>query len=170
MICFAAHTGARRSELLRVEIHDLDFESGTVLIREKKGAKGTRTTRRVPLSDLLQNTLRDWLAIHPGGPMLFVQQQIVPHSRTVRSSTTPVTPDEAQNAIRQFLNRGKWKVIRGWHIFRPSFCSNCAAQSVDQRLINAWVGHQTEEMVKRYRHLNPHQERAALAAVFGNAE
>jgi hypothetical protein len=38
---------------------------------------------------------------------------------------------------------------------------------VDQRLINAWVGHQTEEMVRRYRHLIPDQQQAAIRSVFG---
>jgi hypothetical protein len=33
--------------------------------------------------------------------------------------------------------------------------------------IDAWMGHQTEEMRKRYRHLFPDQQQAALASVFG---
>jgi integrase len=40
MCCFAAHTGARRSEMLRARISDVDLGSGTVLIRERKRAKG----------------------------------------------------------------------------------------------------------------------------------
>jgi hypothetical protein len=38
---------------------------------------------------------------------------------------------------------------------------------VDQRLIDAWVGHTTEEMRRRYRHLLPNQERQAIQTVFG---
>ena len=41
---------------------------------------------------------------------------------------------------------------------------------VDQRLINEWMGHQTEEMRKRYRHLFPDQQREALESVFGTTE
>jgi site-specific recombinase XerD len=51
MFCFAAHTGARRSEMLRARINDVDLEGRTVLLHEKKRAKGKRTMRRVPLSD-----------------------------------------------------------------------------------------------------------------------
>ena len=40
MFCFAAHTGARRSEILRSRIADFDFQAGSVLIREKKRVKG----------------------------------------------------------------------------------------------------------------------------------
>jgi hypothetical protein len=55
-----------------------------------------------------------------------------------------------------------------WHVFRHSFCSNCAARGVDQRIINAWVGHQTEEMVRRYRHPIPNQQQEAIRLVFGD--
>jgi hypothetical protein len=57
--------------------------------------------------------------------------------------------------------------LRGWHALRHSFCSNCAAAGVDQRLIDAWVGHTTEGMRRRYRHLLPNQERQAIQTVFG---
>src|SRR5205085_11832995 len=36
-------------------------------------------------------------------------------------------------------------VLKGWR----------ASRGVDQRLIDGWVGHQTEEQRKRYRHLLP---------------
>ena len=36
MFCFAAHTGARRSELLRARLVDLDLDAGSVRIQEKK--------------------------------------------------------------------------------------------------------------------------------------
>jgi hypothetical protein len=43
----------------------------------------------------------------------------------------------------------------------------CASQGTDQRLIDEWVGHQTEEQRKRYRHLLPSTQRAAIQLVFG---
>lgn len=65
------------------------------------------------------------------------------------------------------LKKSKWHVVPGWHCFRHSFISNCAARGVDQRMIDAWVGHQTEAMRRRYRHLVPAVSQAALASVFG---
>jgi integrase len=35
MVCLAAHTGARRSELLRLRVDDVDLNVGTVLLHEK---------------------------------------------------------------------------------------------------------------------------------------
>ncbi len=71
LFVFAAQTGARRSEMIRAQVADVDFEGGTVLIREKKRARGQRTTRRVPLSSHLAEVLREWLEIHPGGQTLY---------------------------------------------------------------------------------------------------
>jgi integrase len=168
MFVFAAHTGARRSELLRVRIADLDFDGQTVLLREKKRSKEKRTFRRVPLSPFLAAVLREWLKIHPGGQHLFCQAGDVAHSKKERLAATPVTRDEAHDYFKRTLAESRWKLVRGWHIFRHSFCSNCAAAGIDQRLIDAWVGHTTEEMRRRYRHLLPNQERQAIQTVFGS--
>lgn len=83
MFCFAAHTGARRSEMLRSRRSDVDFVGETVLIREKKRAKEKRTTRRVPLSPFLAAVLRDWLLAPPTIPG--------PSPSTRGSSQKPVT-------------------------------------------------------------------------------
>jgi integrase len=166
MSCLAAHAGARRSELLRARVDDVDFGSQTLLLHEKKRARGKRTTRRVPLSSLVQGVLHDWLEIHPGGQYLFCQTDLV-RSKTHRKEPIAVTRDEAHDHFRRALAGSTWAVLRGWHVLRHSFASNCAAAGVDQRLINEWMGHQTEEMVRRYRHLFPEQQREAIDRVFG---
>jgi integrase len=166
MVCLAAHVGARRSELLRIRVDDVDFVSGTVLLQEKKRARGRRTSRRVPLSAFAQTVLRDWLAVHPGGQNLFCQAAVV-RSKSHREEPVAVTRDEAHDHFRRVLEDSKWCVLRGWHVLRHSFASNCAAAGIDQRVVNEWMGHQTEEMVRRYRHLFPEQQRQAIEAVFG---
>jgi integrase len=90
MLVFVAHTGARRSEMLRSRIDDFNLTEGTVVLREKKKDKSKELT------------------------------------------------------------------------FRHSFASNLAAKGVDQRVIDGWMGHQTEEMRRRYRHLFPDQRRKAI--------
>src|SRR5213083_1170681 len=57
MCVMAAHTGARRSEMLRAERQDVDFEAGIITIREKKRVRGKVTTRRVPISSRLKEAL-----------------------------------------------------------------------------------------------------------------
>lgn len=165
MFCFAAHTGARRSEILRSRIADFDFSSGSVLIREKKRVKGRRTTRRVPLSSFLATVMREWFAAHPGG-LYSICPAPVSTGEETPPDTGPVTVDESNHHFHATLTGSRFEVISGWHVLRHSFASNCAARGVDQRLINAWLGHQTLEMQQRYQHLIPNVARNALDSVF----
>ena len=167
MFVLAAHTGARRSEILRSRTEDIDLQAAIVTIREKKRVHGKATVRMVPISPLLRTVLAEWLAEHPGGQSTFCSNLHVLRSRKRRDRHEPLTRDEAHDHFRRTLAGTKWKVLRGWHVFRHSFCSNCAAHGVDQRIINSWVGHQTEEMVRRYRHLIPNQQQEAIQRVFG---
>lgn len=154
MVLIAAHTGARRSEICRIESRDFDFESGTLLIRERKRSRTQRTTRKVPLSARLHSVMESW---------------IQGHARQFAFSTEPteLAPRFATEALSNCLDDSKWSVIKGWHVFRHSFISNCAAKGIDQRIIDSWSGHQTEEMRKRYTHLFPDSQRAAMNTVFG---
>ena len=47
MLAFAAHTGARRSEIMRSEIDDIDLRQKTITIRERKRVRGMKSTRIV---------------------------------------------------------------------------------------------------------------------------
>jgi integrase len=193
ILATAAHTGARKSELLRMQVSDVDFAAGEVVIREKKRAHDRHTTRRVPLSTTLTKVLKAWLKIHPGGPYLFAQAVEVARSKK-RSFTTghrwndrptqltarnagivertrpgilALTEDEAADHLKRTLAGSGWKEVRGYHIFRHGFISACASKGVDQRLIDEWVGHQSDEQRRRYRHLYPSVQAKALKGVFG---
>jgi integrase len=193
LLATAAHTGARKGELLRMRIGDVDFAAGYIVIRERKRVHNRRTTRRVPLSTALATLLSEWLKVHPGGPFLFAQAEVVERSKK-RSRTTghrakdrpgstkermarvrrrerpgimPLTEDESHDHLKRTLARSEWEVIRGFHCLRHSFISACASHGIDQRLIDEWVGHQTDEQRRRYRHLYPSVQTAALRSVFG---
>jgi integrase len=163
MVATAIYTGARRSELCRLRIIDIDFDRQSVHLSEAKRKKGVRSYRRVPLAPKLAVILSDWIGRHPGGTSLFAD----PNGRRSRSEAIPVVPAKASNALDRSLESGKWRVVRGWHTFRHSFVSNAAARGVDQRLIQAWAGHMSEEMSARYRHLFPEHEARVMQAVFG---
>jgi integrase len=193
LFCTAAHTGARRSELLRIEVTDVNFEADLILIREKKRSRKQRTTRHVSLTPFLKEVLKDWLTIHPGGKFLFCQAGVVARSRK-RSRTTghkgektratalkerlatvtkreprgclAITANEAHDHFRRTLQASKWGVLKGFHVLRHSFISCLAAAGVDQRIIDEFVGHQTDEQRKRYRHLLPDLKQKAITTAF----
>jgi integrase len=158
MLVFAAHTGARRSEIRRSLVNDFDFAARTVLIREKKKDHAkVETYRTVPLSPLLEGVMRGWFGKQGGGPHAIC----TPAGRAI-------TDDYATKIIAAATRGSKWSVVPGWHCLRHSFISNCAARRVDQRLIDHWVGHTTEAMRRRYSHLQPAVSQAALLSVFGS--
>jgi integrase len=193
LVCLVAHTGARRSEGLRMQVSDVDFDGMTVLVREKKRNRKQRTTRRVPMTPFLATVLREWLKRHPGGPALFCHASQVFRSKK-RSRTTGhrsigdrpstlkgrmetvrkrgqaavgiLTRNEAHDHFKRTLAGSKWDVLKGFHVLRHSFISACASKGVDQRLIDGWTGHSTEEQRKRYRHLYPSTQQEAIKGVF----
>ncbi|WP_020469591.1 tyrosine-type recombinase/integrase [Zavarzinella formosa] len=190
---FAAYTGARRSEIMRAQIGNVDFEGQAVVIHEKKRSRDKRTHRRVPMTPQLDAALREWLEIHPGGPHLFCHGAVVPRSKK-RSRTTghqsegkrpsglkgrmatvrnrgsvapaPLSPREVYDQLRAAVKGTKWEALRGMHFLRHSFCSHLAMKGVDQRMIDEFVGHQSEEQKKRYRHLSPNSKADVMKSAF----
>ena len=167
MCVMAAHTGARRSEIVRAQANDFDFEGELVTIREKKRSRSKRTTRTVPLSPLLRPVMAGWLECCPGSRYAFCQNIAAGGSGDGSRQWQPITIDQATDRLKRTLHGTKWEKMRGWHVFRHSFISNCASRGVDQRMIDAWSGHQTDEMRRRYTHLFPDAQHEALRLVFG---
>ncbi|MCY2986759.1 MAG: tyrosine-type recombinase/integrase [Planctomycetota bacterium] len=169
-IGFAAFTGARRSEIVRSQIEDWDFERGIVRIREKKGShkKGT-TFREVSIHPNLEAIMTEWLKVHPGGQFMIVAPANMANSRNKHPLPSPLTPDQAHDHFHRTLNGSKWKSLKGWHVLRHSFCSICARNGVPDSTIDAWMGHKGDEAIKkRYRHLFPADTRQFMRSLFSD--
>ncbi len=167
MCVMAAHTGARRSEMIRAERQDVDFEAGIITIREKKRVRGKVTTRRVPISSRLKEALEAFPLVNGhlfGEPSLQAVQKAF--MRVVGKHMSGAKNAEAK-ARKEAKRRTKWSVLKGYHVLRHSFISALANKGVDQRIIDELVGHQTEAMRRRYRHLYPQTVADAVKQVFG---
>ena len=153
MICLCALTGARRSELCRSRIDDLDFDNRTVHLRERKRVQSKReTTRIIDMHARLRDVLRAWVDAHPGGQHTLAQ-----------GDGSPVSVSLATEHFRRTLaGSERWRVIPGFHTLRHCFASVLACRGVDQRIIDAFMGHQTPEMRARYQHLFPTALRRAI--------
>jgi len=190
MLALAA-VGLRRSEILRSEVNDLDLERGIVLVREKKRVRSASLSfRRVDLplqpAPFVQ-IIQDWLSQHPGGKYTicttpgqplnvysargYMQRTLrteprepKPRKAQPRRLTTKGRPDKRQQIRRP--PHPKWSKIRGFHTFRHSFASICAMKGIHPSIIDGWLGHQTEQMRRRYRHLFPEETHAARVTLF----
>lgn len=151
MFVFVADTGVRRSEMLRSHVEDFNLAEKTVVVREKKRDRSkTLTYRHIDLTPRLVGVMTDWFDQHPGGPHTFC---------TCRDRQ--LTRQEATRALRRVLAGSRWEKTRGFHVFRHSFASNHAADGMPQEVIDQYMGHQTEAMRRRYRHLVPNQREQA---------
>jgi integrase len=144
-------------------------------------------------TDDLSRFLKDVLTEHPGGQSLFCLAGEITRSKKLSRSTghldgktrtttlegrledvrqrdqtgiLPLTKDQAADHFARTLRKSEWAEVPGWHTLRHSFASICASRGINQRLINTWMGHQTEEQQNRYQHLFPKQQREAIDAAF----
>ena len=148
----AAYTGPDGVRYFRVKPEDVDIEGQVVTIKEKKRQRGTRTTRRVPIAKKLAAALRP------------LPSEIA--ITYLGDGQEPLSIDQAHRIFKRITRSSKWANIRGWHTLRHSLCSIAASSGTDQRLIDSWLSHSTEQQRKRYRHLFPQTQQTAMSKLF----
>jgi integrase len=155
MLVVAACTGARRGEIARLKWTDVDFGSRVLYLMSRKGSREDQSTSRdVHMNDLLLKTLNAQKMKTRNATYVFPSTQ---------GKEYPV--NEMTERINVLTAGTEFEQGVGWHCFRHSVASILAAEGKDRREINATLGHVTEDMEKRYRHLMPKQREAAVAAL-----
>jgi integrase len=155
-----AYTGMRRGEVLRLRWSDVEMDQDSIIARSRKQSRQkSETARRIDLHPELKALLLDWRGTRPRGQFVICE----------READGPITEKTATRYFCQPLRSTPWCLSSkkrwfkvGFHTYRHSFASNLAARGVDQRIIDEWMGHQTESMRKRYRHLFPKERRSAM--------
>lgn len=158
-----AYTGMRRGEILRLRWTDVDLEKAFLIARSRKQSRTKREVQRqIELHPDLQKELLTWRKRHPKGQLVFCNA----------ATLEPLPKGHANQRFWQPLRGTTWCLDRaknwykiGFHSYRHSFASNLAAAGVDQRITDAFMGHQTEEMRRRYQHLYPKNRQSAILAL-----
>lgn len=138
MVVMTAYgTGLRISEILALEIRDVDGKAGLIHVRHGKGNR----PRLVPLPHRLLQALREyWRLEKPRGPLLFPGQapdkQLCPD--TVRRA---VHCTAAELGIHQRVTM---------HAFRHSFATHLLEGGEDLRTIQVLLGHRSIRNTTRY--------------------
>lgn len=148
LMVLVAHTGCRRSEAEASEVDDFDFANRVVRIRERKKKQGRVTYRYVPMSPLVQSVFAAYLPTVEG------------------QSTFGISVKVMWLRFQDITSDSKWSVLKGFHVFRHSVASNMARAGVADRMIDAVLGHLTEEMRKRYQHLHPQDKQNLMGQLF----
>jgi len=155
ILVLLAHTGVRRGEIVKLEWADVDFERRTLYVASQKQSRRQIIKRSIEMTDALFDTLTELRLKTGGGRHVFAA-----------ADGKRLTVGTLRETFRRLVKGTKFEGV-GFHVFRHSLASNLAAAGVDQRIIDSILGHQTEEMRQRYRHLFPNQQRQALQKLVG---
>ena len=138
------HTGMRFSEIARLTFGDLDFERGTVWVRQTKNGR----SRHVPMSETIKDV---FLGINGGG-----NDDLVFPGRNgkVRVSMSD-TFERVVNSLG--LNAGitdhRQRLV--FHSLRHTCASWLAESGTDLFVVKELLGHRSISMTERYSHLGP---------------
>lgn len=169
--CFAIYTGARRSEIMRSEISDFDFKNKRVQIRQKKKDRSRSLSyRQIRIHPKLSNVMNDYFKnSHAGGKFTIasVTDPALSKGKIFAVKPKPLTKDQMRQAFERTLKNSKWEVLKGWHVFRHSFCSNLARRGKPEAVIATCMGHKpNSEVTEQYRHLFPEDMTDAMDDLF----
>jgi len=144
LIAFAADTGGRKSELLKLDWQNVNLERGFVMFTQTK----TGEDRSVRLTDRAQRVLTG-LGAKESGPVFTYRGQAIKDVKT--------TFDKART-------RAELEDFR-FHDLRHTFASRLVQQGVSLYEVMHLTGHKSFQMVQRYAHLAPDFQERAIGAL-----
>ncbi len=135
MISLAYGAGLRVSEVVRLKVRDLQFDEGTIHLKQAKGKKDRLTL----LPEKLINDLRVFTAGKPGSEFVFNSER---GGRLVEKSIQTVFD-------RAIKSAGIAKPAT-FHSLRHSFATHLLENGVDVRYVQALLGHQNIRTTQLY--------------------
>lgn len=141
LILFLLHTGLRLSEVVALELSDVQVSErkGSTLVRRGKGNK----QRSVPLNSEARKALQDWLAVRPQVSDAFIWVAV----------ESPADDGISGRAVQRILHRYALDAgLQGLtpHVLRHSFAKNLANKNVGLEKIAALLGHSSLNTTRIY--------------------
>ncbi|MFH0739148.1 MAG: site-specific integrase, partial [Candidatus Omnitrophota bacterium] len=142
IVIIALHTGMRKSEILNLKWHDIDFKRDIIhLYQTKNGEK-----REAPMNAIVKSTLIK-VKKNPDSPYVFPNEFGKTFSNLRKSFFTALK----KSGITDFR----------FHDLRHTFASQLVMAGVDLNTARELLGHKSLEMTLRYSHLSQdHKKRA----------
>lgn len=144
-----AFTGARLSELVGINLRDLDLPNETVRVMGK-GSK----ERLIPLNEVVVEAVNRWLAVRPmtDSPALFLNKY-----------AKRLSGRSVENIVRKYaLKSGVFKDGISPHKLRHTFATLLHAHEVDLIEIKSLMGHANIASTQIYTHTSNERLRSAV--------
>jgi integrase/recombinase XerD len=139
--------GLRISELLNLQVTDIDNSRMVVVVRQGKGRKD----RLVPLSGRLLDVLRAYWREYRPRPWLFPG----------RDPARPLCLNTVQRACQNIVRRAGLTKHTTVHTLRHCFATHMLEAGVDLRTLQAIMGHNSLATTARYLHVSGQRLRQA---------
>lgn len=140
--------GLRISELVSLQVTDIDASRMVMMVRQGKGQKD----RHVPLSVRLLAELRQWWCRHRTKPWLFP-------GGTERTMRVPMHVTSVQRLCQKVVARAKLRKPASMHTLRHSYATHLLEAGVDVVTLQKLLGHTSLSTTARYLHLSTRQLR-----------
>lgn len=135
-------TGIRRTELMRLKQYDLDFERGTLMVRQGKGSKD----RLLPIGERACRWVDKYL--------LEVRPEIVSgyddQTLFLNDFGQPMKPTFLNDLIRRHIEAVGITTPGACHLFRHAMATHMLENGADIRFIQAMLGHSKLETTEIY--------------------
>lgn len=135
--------GLRISELLGLQVTDIDASRMVVTVRHGKGAKD----RQVPLSGRLLSALRSWWSAHRHPRWLFPG----------KTAARPLSDGNVQRIAGRVVKRAGLRKKATLHTLRHSYATHLLEAGVDVVTLQKLLGHSDLSTTARYLHLSTRQ-------------
>lgn len=145
------HTGARAGEIFSIKGQDLNFETGTITLRDTKNG----TTRHVFMTEAIRTII---MRRKPSAPDEYVFKDQAGHK--IKEISRKFDKVVLQLKMNQGIADRRQKVV--FHTLRHTFGSWLAIQGTPILTISHLMGHKTLQMTQRYAHLSPDHKKQAV--------
>jgi site-specific recombinase XerD len=139
ILMLAYSAGLRVSEIVHLEIADIDSGRMTIFIKRAKGKKD----RLVSLSPVLLENLRGYYKMYQ--PKKYLFEGVNGEMYSIRS---------VQQVFREAKDRAGIKMKGGIHTLRHSYATHLLESGTDIRFIQELLGHESLKTTVRYTHVS----------------
>jgi integrase/recombinase XerD len=135
-------TGIRRSELAQLNLYDIDFSQGTLLVRQGKGYKD----RLIPIGERAMRWIERYLS--EVRPQLLVDATDITLFLTDRGQ--PFLHNRLSDLVKGYLERSGIDKPGVCHLFRHTMATLMLDNGADLRFIQVMLGHSRIETTTIY--------------------